>query len=123
MHESISPIKSIKVHWYNSRSKNAFTCKYTLERMECSMSRGNRRRKRNIRNPSTIDISEVYIIVYDFTLTKVGRLRKSTINIIKEKLPSLQGFSDRRRTRSDEPNLESHHLVLDKHNALIFIVY
>ena len=75
------------------------------------MSRGNRRRKRNIRNPSTIDISEVYIIVYDFTLTKVGRLRKPTINIIKEKLLSLQDDSNRRRTRSYAHNLESRHLL------------
>ena len=57
--------------------------------------------------------------MYDFTLTKVGHLRKPTINIIKEKLPSLQGVSDRRRPRSDKPNLESHHLVLDEDNALI----
>ena len=59
------------------------------------------------------------IIVYDFTLTKVGRLRKSTIDIIKEKLPSLQGFLDRSRTRSCTHNLESQHLVLDEDNALI----
>ena len=87
--------------------------------MECPTSRGNKRRKINIRNTSTLDISEVDIIVYDFTLTKVGRLRKPTINIIKEKLSSLQSFSERRRTRSDVPNLESHHLVLDEDNALI----
>mgnify|MGYP007076079949 CR=1 FL=1 len=57
--------------------------------------------------------------MYNFTLTKVGRLRKSTTNIIKEKLSNLQGFSDVRRTRSDVHNLESHHLVLDEDNALI----
>ena len=59
------------------------------------------------------------IIVYDFTLTKVGSLRKSTLVIIKEKLPSLQGFSDRRRTKSSTHDLESHHLRLDEENALI----
>ena len=75
--------------------------------------------KRNIRNTSTLDMQEVDIIVYDFTLTKAGRLRKSTIDIIKEKLPSLQGFSDRRRTRSTTHDLEAHHLVLDEDNALI----
>ena len=114
LHESISLIKSIKVQWYNTRSKNEFTGKYTL-------SRGNKRRKRNIWNTLTLDINEVDIIVYDFTLTKVGCLRKPTINIIKVKLPSLQGFSDRRRSRSDEPNSESHHFVLDEDNALIGI--
>ena len=96
MHENQNQIKSTKVHWYNTKSKNAFTGKYTLEMMECPTSRGNRKRKRNIRNTSTLDMQDVDIIVYDFTLTKVGRLRKSTIDIIKEKLPSLQGFSNRR---------------------------
>ena len=119
MHENQNKINTTKVHWYNTMSKNAFTGKYTLEMMEGLMSRGNRKRKRNIRNTSTLDMQEVDIIVYDFTLTKAGRLRKSTIDIIKEKLPSLQGFSDRRRTRSTTHDLEAHHLVLDEDNALI----
>ena len=34
MHESISLIKSIKVHWYNTRYKNAVTSKYALEMIE-----------------------------------------------------------------------------------------
>ena len=92
MHENQNKIKTTKVHWYNTTSKNAFTAKYTLEMMECRTSRGNRKRKRHIRNKSTLDMQEVDIIVYDFTQTKVGRLRKSTIDTIKEKLPSLQGF-------------------------------
>ena len=106
------------MHWYNTTSKNAFTSKYTLEMMECPTSRGNRKRKRNIRNTSTLDMQELDIIVYDFTLTKVGRLRKS-IDIIKEELSSLQGFSYRRRTRSCTHNLESQQLLLDEDNALI----
>ena len=56
-------------------------------------------------------MQEVDIIVHDFTLTKAGRLRKSTIDIIKQKLPSLQGFPDRRRTRSSTHDLESQHLI------------
>ena len=63
-------------------------------------------------------MQEVDIIVYDFTLTKAGCLRKSTIDIIKELL-SLQGFSDRRRTKSSTHDLEEHHLLLDDDNALI----
>ena len=46
-----------------------------------------------MRNTTTLDMQEVDIIVYDFTPTKAGRLRKSTIDIIKEKLLSLQGFT------------------------------
>ena len=83
MHENEYQNKSIKVHWYNTRSKNAFTGKNTLEIMECPTSRGNRKMERNIRNLLYLDISEVDIIVYNFTLTKIGRLTKSTINIIK----------------------------------------
>ena len=41
MHENQNKIKSTKVHWYNTTSKNAFTSKYTLEMMECPTSRGN----------------------------------------------------------------------------------
>ena len=70
MHEIEHTIKSMKVHWYNTRSENAFTGKYTLEMIECPTTRGGRKRKRNIRNTSTLDISDVDIIVYDFTLTK-----------------------------------------------------
>ena len=86
-HEIEHKIKSIKVHWYNTRSQNAFTGKYTLEMIECPRTRGGRKRKRNIHNTSTLDISDVDIIFYEFTLTEAGRLRKSTIDIIKEKLP------------------------------------
>ena len=92
MHENQNQIKSTKVHWYNTTSKNAFTCKYTLVMMECPTSRGNRKRKKNIRNTSTLDMQDVDIIVYNFPLTKARSLRKSTIDIIKEKLPSLQDF-------------------------------
>ena len=44
---------------------------------------------------------------------------KSTIDIIKEKLSSLQGFTDRRRTKSSTHDLESQHLILDEENSLI----
>ena len=30
MHENQNQIKSIRVHWYNTKSKNAFIGKYTL---------------------------------------------------------------------------------------------
>ena len=106
MHDNQNQIKSTKVHWYNTKRKNAFTGKYTLEMMECPKSRGNRKCKRNVRNTLTFDMQEVDIIVYEFTLTKAACLRKSTIGIIKSKLPSLQGFSDRRWTTSSTHDLE-----------------
>ena len=36
--------------------------------------------------------------MYDFTLTNIGRLRKTTTDILKEILPSLEYVSDRRWT-------------------------
>ena len=119
MHENDNQIKSTKMHWYNTKFKNALIGNYTLEMMEYPTSRGSRKRKRNMRNATTLDMQEVDIIVYNFTLTKVGRLRKSTIDKIKEKLPSLQDFTDQRWTRSSTHDLKSQHLILDKDNALI----
>ena len=58
MHENQNKRKSTKVHWYNTTSKIAITDKYTLEMMECPTSRGNRKRKRNIRNTSTLHMQE-----------------------------------------------------------------
>ena len=57
--------------------------------------------------------------MYNFTLTKAGRLRKSTIDIINKKLLGLQGGSGQRQMRSATYNLESNHLVYDEDNALI----
>ena len=57
--------------------------------------------------------------MYDFTLTKVGHFKKSTVDIIKEKLLILQGVFDRRKTRSTTHELESHNIGLDEDNALI----
>ena len=45
MHGIETTIKFIKVHWYNTRSQNAFMDKYTLEMMECLTTRGSRKRK------------------------------------------------------------------------------
>ena len=58
--------------------------------------------------------------MYNFTLTKVGRLRKSTTNIIKENYQVYKvHVLEQRWTKSYTHNLESHHLVLDEDNALI----
>ena len=54
-----------------------------------------------------IDISEVDIIVYYFTLTKVGCLRTRTIIIIEKILPRLEDISDWRWTRFSAHNLET----------------
>ena len=119
MHENQNQIKPMKVHWYNTKSKNAFAGKYTLEMMECPTTRRNRKLRRNIRNTSTLDMQEVDIIVYDFIITKSGCPRKLTVDIIKSKLPSLQGFSDQRWTKSCTDDLEIQHLLLVKENASI----
>ena len=133
MHENQNKIKSIKVHWHNNRSKNAFTSKYALKMMECPTSRENKKRKRNIHNASTLDISEVDIIVYDFILTKVGRQRKPTVDIVKEKCEldlqttrftnSLQGLSNQRRTRSRTHNWSHNIWFQMKRKTMLWLVH
>ena len=49
-----------------------------------------KKRVKNMRSTSTLSLSEIDILVYDFTLSKVGHLKKSTINILKEKVPFLK---------------------------------
>ena len=116
MHVDQNKINSIKVHWYNTRSKNVFI---TLEISKCAKARGTRKPKTNIHNTLTLNINGVDIIVYDFKLRKGGCLRKLTIDIIKDKLLIRQGVFDRGRTRSTIHDLESHNMVLDEDNALI----
>ena len=119
MHEDQNKIKSLKVHWYSTRCKNAFTGKYTLEMMEISSAIGKRKRKKNVQSTSLLNLDEVDILVYDFALTKTGHLRKSTVHIIKEKLPGLQDDLNQRQTRSVTWSLDNNHLLLDEDNALI----
>ena len=72
-------------------------------------------KKRTIRRISTLHLEEVDVILYDFTLTKSGHLRKSTISMIKEKLSTESA----RQTRSQTQNPENVGLHLDEDNALI----
>ena len=60
----------------------------------------------NLFNTSIIDINEVDIIMYDFTLAKVGCLKTTTIYIIKELLASLEDSLDWRWRRFTAHNLE-----------------
>ena len=119
MHEDQNKIKSLKVHWYSTRCKNAFAGKYTMEMLEISRTSGKRKRQKNVRSTSLLNLDDVDILVYGFSLTKSGHLRKSTINIIKQKLPALQDDLNQRQTRSATCTLGNHHLLLDEDNALI----
>ena len=49
----------------------------------------------------------VDMIVYNYTLRNVGCLRKSMIDIIKDKLPSLEDVVDWRRTWFSAHKLET----------------
>ena len=67
--------------------------------MEISSAIGKRKRKKNVKSTSLLNMDEVDILVYDFALTKTGHLRKSIVHIIKEKLPGLQDDPNQRHTR------------------------
>ena len=74
MHDDQNKLNSLKVHWYSTRCKNAFTGKYTLEMMEVSSATGKRKRKKNVQSTSLLHLDDVDVLVYDFTLTKSGHL-------------------------------------------------
>ena len=113
--ENQSLLLSLKVHWYHTMSPNAFTGKYTLEMMTTAAGSGAKKRKKTIRRISTLLLEEVDVILYDFTLTKSGHLRKSTITMIKEKLK----LTSDRQTRSKTHNPANVGLHLDEDDALV----
>ena len=113
--ENNSKLLSIKVHWYHTTCHNAFVGKYTLEMIPATTGLGAKKRKKNVRHVSTLDLADVDIIVYDFTLTKSGHLRKSIAGMISEKLKG----TCQRETRSRAHNPASVGLHLDEDNVLI----
>ena len=78
---------------------------------------GGKRRKKIVHCISTLHLEEVDVILYDFTLTKSGQLRKSTITMIKEKLGAKTTI---RKMRRKSHNLEDVDLHLDEDNALMW---
>ena len=108
-------LRSLKVHWYHTTSSNAFTGKYTLEMISTNVGTGAKRRKKTTRRISTLHLEDVDVILYDFTLTKSGHLRKSTIVMLQAKLQT----TSERQTRSKTQNPNDVGLHLDEDNALI----
>ena len=68
---------------------------------------------------STLTLDSVDILVYDFSLTKTGHLRQTTINILKEKLPHVAQDTTQIQTRSMSHNHVLVGLQLDEDNALV----
>jgi hypothetical protein len=112
-------ISSLKVHWYHTTCQNAFSGKYTLEMIGTTSGKGAKRRKKNVRRITTLNLEEVDVIIYAFTLTKSGHLRKSTISMIKEKLKMGSTEKVSRQTRSSTHNPADVGLHLDEDNALV----
>ena len=57
--------------------------------------------------------------MYDFALIKTSHLRKTAINIIKEKIPDVPNDATQIRTRSMSHNHGDVGLQLDEDNALV----
>ena len=74
-------------------------------------------RRKNIPSTSTLTLDNV--VVYDFSLTKIGHLRQTTIKIIKEKIPYVPPDATQRRTRSMFHNHGYIRLQLDEDNVLV----
>ena len=55
--------------------------------VECTSRK--RSRRKNLPSVSTLALDNVDILVYDFSLTKIGHLRQTTIKIIKERIPYM----------------------------------
>ena len=117
--EPRNKLLSLKVHWYHTTCQNAFTGKYTLEMITTTTGRGTKRRKKNIRRITTLHLEDVDIILYDFALTKSGHLRKSTINMLTEKLKILNLELPQRQTRGTTHNPTEVGLHLDEDGALV----
>ena len=78
-----------------------------------------KRRRKNVPSISTLTLDSVDILVYDFSLTKTGHLRQTTINILKEKLPHVAQDTTQIQTRSMSHNHVLVGLQLDEDNALV----
>ena len=78
-----------------------------------------KRRRKNVPSISTLTLDSVDILVYDFSLTKIGHLRQTTIKVLKEKLPNVTQDTTQIQTRSMSHNHVSVGLQLDEDNALV----
>ena len=92
------------VHWNHTTSRDAFIGKYSLEMVKDVRCTSRKRRRKNLPNTSTLTLDNVDILVYDFSLTKTGHLRQTTIKIIKEKIPNVAPDTTQRQTRSMSHN-------------------
>ena len=61
----------------------------------------------------------LYTILYNFSLSKTGHLRQTTIKIIKEKISDMVSNATKRRTKSISQNHGDVGLQLDEDNALV----
>ena len=107
------------VHWFHTSSPDAFTGKYSLEMVKDVRGTSRKRRRKNIPSTSTLTVDHVDILVYDFSLTKTGHLRQTTIKIMKEKIPDMVSSAPQRLTRSMSHNHGNVGLQLDEDNALV----
>ena len=111
---------SIVVHWFHTSSPDAFIGKYSSEMVKDIGGTIRKRRRKNIlSSASTLTLDHIDILVYDFSLTKTGHLRPTTIKIIKEKIPNMVPNATQRRTRSMPHNDGDVGLQLDEDNALV----
>ena len=85
--ENDKNLGSLKVHWYRTLHLDAFKGKYIPEMLSQRGKVGKRKVAKNTPSIGDIILSDVDILVYDFTLTASGYLRKVTQDILRHRVP------------------------------------
>ena len=123
-------LTKLKIHWLVTRAVNAYEGKYDLE----MRTEGKGRKAKKVYSKDELDLKEVRILCYGFTLKTDNRLRQTTINILKractedesedgsdpsnsvdsdEEDNSSTSSSDSERSEGDDDGVNEHDDVLD----------
>lgn len=86
IHEENQRIHSIDVHWYKAVGKDAISSRYYPEVIKVTKKKKKGSKERRIDN---LNLEDVEILVYGFSLKKSGHLRQQTIKILMEKVEGL----------------------------------
>ena len=79
-------LNGVEVHWYRTTAEDPLKGKYDPEMVKPSK-KG--KRSGSSRRVDTLNLEDVEILVYGFDLKKFGHLRKTTIEMVKQKVKDL----------------------------------
>ena len=79
-------LNGVEVHWYHTTAKDPLKGKYDPEMVKPSKKGKTLGSSRRV---DTLNLVDVEILVYGFDLKKSGHLRKTTIEMLKQKVKDL----------------------------------